>query len=93
MTTRFPTRLLTLTFLLIAALPLQVACAADEDDAARSILKKADLIRFPNEGFEVLVSINTSAPGQAAENRKYRVMSKGNENTIVLIIESAAERG
>ena len=69
-----------------------VACAAD-DDLARSILEKSDQIRFPREGFQVEITINTSSPGQTAEVRKYRVLSKGNENTVVQITEPAAERG
>ena len=48
---------------------------------------------FPTGGFEVGVTINTSAPGKEAETRKYRVLSKGNDNTIVMITEPASERG
>jgi outer membrane lipoprotein-sorting protein len=64
-----------------------------DDDQARAILQKSDEIRFPAEGFQVDVAINSSSPGQAPESRKYRVLSKGNENTVVMILEPASERG
>jgi outer membrane lipoprotein-sorting protein len=63
------------------------------DPVARSIVEKADHVRFPPEPFQVDIDIATTRPGQAAESRKYRVMSKGNENTIVLTLEPASERG
>ena len=86
--------LLTVTFLWFAGQFLQAACAADNDqDLARSILEKADQIRTPNEGFQVDVMINTSVPGQTPEVRKYRILSKGNENTVVMVTEPATDRG
>lgn len=69
------------------------ALAQGDDELARSILEKADQIRFPQEGFQVDVAIVTSQKGQAVETRKYRVLSKGNENAIVQILEPASERG
>jgi hypothetical protein len=69
------------------------ASAPLEDVAARSIVEKADLVRFPAEGFQVEVDIMTTREGQRAEARKYRVLSKGNENTVVLTTEPASERG
>jgi outer membrane lipoprotein-sorting protein len=64
-----------------------------DDPAARSILEKADQIRFPQEGFQVDVAIATTGEGKATEERKYRVLAKGNENSIVMVIEPASERG
>lgn len=66
---------------------------AEEDPLARSIVEKADQVRFPGEGFEVSVTINTTTADGPAEPRKYRVLSKGNENTVVLATEPASERG
>lgn len=66
---------------------------ANTDVMAKSILEKADEIRFPRESFQVEVAIRTTSPGQADELRQYRVLSKGNENSIVLTTEPAAERG
>ena len=63
------------------------------DAIARSIVEKADQVRFPTEGFQVDVDITTKRQGQGAEIRKYRVMSKGNENTIVLTLSPASDRG
>ena len=57
------------------------------------IVEKADQIRFPPEGFQVDVAITNSNDGQVIDNRAYRVLSKGTENTIVMITEPAAERG
>jgi outer membrane lipoprotein-sorting protein len=71
----------------------QEPAAPAEDVMARSILEKADRIRFPKGAFQVDVAISTTRDGQAAEARKYRVLSKGNENTVVMILEPAAERG
>lgn len=81
---------------LLTASPLVSADPDDTDennDRARSILSKSDEIRFPAEGFQVDVDITSSSPWQATETRKYRVLSKGNENTIVMILEPASERG
>ena len=64
-----------------------------EDPLARSILEKADEIRFPAESFQVDIHITSSAPDQDTEKRKYRVLSKGNENTVIMILEPASERG
>jgi outer membrane lipoprotein-sorting protein len=66
--------------------------AGDEGQAA-SIVEKADHVRFPKEGFEVHVSIGTAREGEEPDIRKYRVMSKGNENTIVMVTEPASDRG
>lgn len=54
---------------------------------------KADQVRFPTEGFQVDINITSTQPGQANELRKYRVLSKGNSNTVVMLTEPAAERG
>ena len=69
------------------------AASTHDDALARSIVENADLVRFPAGGFEVGVTIATSVPGRDPETRKYRVLSKGSDNTIVMIVEPAAERG
>lgn len=66
---------------------------ADDDALAKSVLEKADSVRFPAGGFEVGVTISNSAPGKENETRRYKVLSKGNENTVVMITEPASERG
>lgn len=81
----------------IAHLPQPVAAAESEpesdDNAARVILERADKIRFPREGFQVDVSINTTANNRAMDARKYRILSKGNDNAVVMIVEPEADRG
>ena len=66
---------------------------APDDALARSIVEKADKVRFPVDGFQVDIVINSTRPDRDAEQRKYRVLSKGNENTVVMVTEPAAERG
>lgn len=63
------------------------------DTLARSILEKSDEIRFPAAGFQVDINITSSAPEEDPDKRKYRVLSKGNDSTVVMILEPATERG
>jgi hypothetical protein len=63
------------------------------DAQARAIVEKADQIRFPVEGFEVEVAVTNLNAGEVTDTRKYRVLSKGNENTIVQVLEPASDRG
>jgi outer membrane lipoprotein-sorting protein len=67
--------------------------AFEVDPLARSILEKSDEIRFPREGFQVDILVSSSSPNQDTDTRKYRVLSKGTENTVVMILEPASERG
>lgn len=83
--------------LLLAGL-LLMGPAANAQPAARGlsaeeILRRADAVRFPQEGFEVLVRIDSIESGRPAEGRTLKVLSKGNENTIVMTLEPASERG
>ena len=67
--------------------------AADDPELARSIVAKADEIRFPADGFQVIIDIVSTSPGEDPDERKYKVLSKGNQNTIVQTLEPAADRG
>jgi outer membrane lipoprotein-sorting protein len=78
---------------LCASLEAQDVPGSDDDALAKSILEKADQVRFPAQGFEVLITIATNTSDGSTESRKYRVLSKGNENTIVMTTEPASERG
>lgn len=71
----------------------QAPAGGAEDAQARSIVEKADQVRFPKEGFQVDVDVVTTRQGQRADARKFRVLSKGNENTVVMLLEPASERG
>lgn len=64
-----------------------------QEKQAREIVEKADQVRFPAEGFQVDIAINSTNAGQVVESRQYRVLSKGNENTIVMVTEPAVDRG
>ena len=94
---------MTLRYVLLSALlawmplPLlaqvQDALPPANDVQARKLVEDADRIRFPPEGFQVDVAIVTTDKDGDREERKYRVLSKGNENTVVMITEPASERG
>jgi outer membrane lipoprotein-sorting protein len=80
----------------VAAWPAVAGAQApepDEDPAARAIVEKADHVRFPAESFEVDVDVTNLSEGQVTDRRKYRVYSKGNENTIVQVTEPESDRG
>jgi outer membrane lipoprotein-sorting protein len=78
------------TLIPLATAILIVSPAIAQD--AASILEKADAIRFPREAFQVEVSV-TSTTSNGDEYRKFRILSKGNENTIIQTVEPASERG
>ncbi len=79
----------------LVSIALQVPglAAGSDDELARTVLEKADQIRTPQEAFQVEVGITTTIPGESPDVRKYRVLSKGNTNTIVQVTEPASERG
>ena len=79
---------------LISATALgQDAPASVDDSNARRIVEEADRIRLPAEAFQVDVAIVTTGDDKAPDERKYRVLSKGSENTVVMVTEPASERG
>lgn len=89
---------MTLVALMLSALAAigvhaQEAAVQADDAKARRIVEEADRIRFPAEGFQVDVAIVTTAKDRDPEERRYRVLSKGNDNTVVMITEPASERG
>lgn len=80
-------------FLFFSAVPGISQANEEPDAAAKAILQRADEIRFPSTGFEVAVRIRSIEAGGTPEVREFKVLSKGNENTIVLTTAPAAERG
>jgi hypothetical protein len=68
------------------------ATAADAPDP-KAAVDASDQIRFPREGFQVDVTIESVAPGKDNETRRYRILSKGNDNTVVITTEPAADKG
>ena len=88
--------LLTLCFFLFFGISFawaQDVSAIEDEGTLRRIVEDADRIRFPPEGFQVDVSIVTTGKDKAAEERRYRILSKGNDNTVVMVTEPASERG
>lgn len=67
--------------------------AADGAELAARIVALADEIRFPRESFITEILVRNFSAGEPGDSRKFRVMSRGNENTIVLTTEPASERG
>lgn len=72
----------------------EVKAGESMDEATASVLvEKADHVRFPAEGFQVDVRIKSTEAGEETDQRSYRVLSKGNSNTVVMVTEPASERG
>src|SRR3569832_703220 len=69
----------------IGAVTYSPSARADETaDQAKQIVEKTDRIRFPRESFQVDVTINSTEADGHAEQRKYRILSRGTEDTLVL---------
>lgn len=66
---------------------------AAQQISPQEILQRADEVRFPKESFEVSITIQTAEDGKVMEDRSYKVLSKGNENTLVLTVAPASDRG
>lgn len=78
---------------LVGASSNWVQGASRSEPHASRILEKADQIRFPNHGFQVDVTVTTLAPERAPDVRKYRILSKGNDRTLVLTTAPPVDRG
>ena len=76
-----------------ASICVALPVAAQHTLSAQEIIKRADEVRFPQEGFEVIVKIRSMRGSDVAEERLFKVLSKGNENSIVMTLEPASERG
>jgi outer membrane lipoprotein-sorting protein len=73
---------------------VRAQAAPDQGDAlAQTVLQRADEVRFPAAGFELTVSVSTTESGKQIDSRTYRVLSKGNENTLVMVTHPASDRG
>ena len=75
-----------------AAAPAAPAAPANDDEAA-GLVQRADAIRFPRESFQTEIVVRNLSDGVEKDARTFRVLSRGNENTIVLTLEPATERG
>jgi len=72
---------------------LDTYAAATTDIKAEGIVEKADRIRFPAEGFQVDVKITSTKPEQDPEVKEYRILSKGNDKTLLMTTAPAIDRG
>lgn len=77
----------------ISILPPYLSVRAAEEDLAKSIVEKADRIRFPQAGYQVNVKISSNAPGRETEVREYEILSKGNDRTIIRTLSPASDKG
>ena len=73
-------------------LPAYAQEAEEVDELALEMLQRADRIRFPEQGFQVDVLITTNQPGVDPEERAYRILSKGNTQTLVQTTAPAIDR-
>lgn len=73
------------------AFPALRARAAEAD--AQQLLELSDRVRFPRESFETEITVTNFSGDRQTDEFRYRVMSRGNENTIVLTTWPASERG
>jgi outer membrane lipoprotein-sorting protein len=69
-----------------------IASDNEEDGLARKVLARADRIRFPDSGFQVDVTITTTEPDSEPEVREYRILSKGNNQTLIKTLAPAIDR-
>ena len=74
-----------------------MAAAADEvaeDALARELLQRADRIRFPEDAFQVdiIITTTTTSPASEPDERAYRILSKGNSQTLVQTTAPAVDR-
>lgn len=60
---------------------------------SEQIVEKADHIRFPAEGFQVDVKITTTKTEQDPEIKEYRILSKGNDRTLLMTTAPAIDKG
>ena len=79
--------------LLIPILLTQAYAAADKSITPDEIVEKADRIRFPAESFQVNVRITTTRPDQDPDIKEYRVLSKGNDRTLLMTTAPAIDKG
>jgi outer membrane lipoprotein-sorting protein len=73
---------------------VSAAPAAPSSLSPHDIVARADAIRFPQTAYEVDVTVtSTPAGGGKEEKRRYQILSKGNDKTLVITTEPAADKG
>jgi len=76
-----------------ALLGLFAALSLAEDPAPKVIVQRADAIRFPQTDYQVSVAVTSLAPGRPNDLRRYEILSKGNDRTLVITTEPPADKG
>jgi len=64
-----------------------------EEPSPKEIVQRADAIRFPQTDYEVSVAVTSVAPGKTPDVRRYEILSKGNDRTLVVTTEPAVDKG
>lgn len=77
--------------LLISSQPVSSPALGTPDP--NTILEKADLIRFPQESFQTVVTVTTALDDNDPDIRVYKVLSKGNDKSLVMTLEPAIDKG
>lgn len=67
--------------------------AQEAASQATQIVERADQIRFPAGGFQVDVTITNSTADGQTEVHQYQILSKGQDNSLVITTAPPAERG
>jgi len=77
----------------LTALASPLFAAPGTEITPEKIVEKADRIRFPAEGFQIDVKITSTKPGRDPEIKEYRILSKGNDRTLLMTIAPAIDKG
>ena len=94
-TPRFGTKTVVLSALvwtMLAFGPSVIGAPGGSEDP-QGIVERADRIRFPREDFQVEVRITNYGQDQAVQQRQYKILSKGVDDTVVSTLEPASDRG
>lgn len=76
---------------LLAASP--AAALGAGEPAPKEIVQKADAIRFPQTDYEVSVAVTSVNAGRPPDVRRYEILSKGNDRTLVITTDPVADKG
>lgn len=76
-----------------SAIALSALASAADAPPPKEIVLKADAIRFPQTDYEVSVAVTSISPGRASDVRRYEILSKGNDRTLVITTEPVADKG
>jgi hypothetical protein len=67
--------------------------APETEPTPEQIVEKADHIRFPAEGFQVDLKITSTKPENDPVINEYRILSKGNDKTLLMTTAPAIDKG